>query len=235
MNIPGKDDRTLILLTYNEIEGTTRLYDSIPLACAGEVFAVDGGSTDGTVEFLKTRGIRVLPQDRRGRGRAFHIGMAAAGRENVVFFSTDGNEDPADIPKLFNKLDEGCGMVIASRMMAGAFNEEDVKLFRLRKWVNQLFTFAVNALWNRGPYITDTINGLRGIKKTAFSKLSCHTDGFDIEFLMTIRALKAGIKTAEIPTHEGARIGGISTAESWPTGVLFIKRLCKEVLIGGRF
>jgi glycosyltransferase involved in cell wall biosynthesis len=67
--------RTLILLTYNEIEGTTCLYDRIPWQCADEAFAVDGGSRDGTIEFLRSRGLRVVPQDRRGRGRAFQIGM----------------------------------------------------------------------------------------------------------------------------------------------------------------
>jgi hypothetical protein len=93
----------------------------------------------------------------------------------------------------------------------------------------------VNLLWNRGSYVTDTINGFRGVTKTAFSKLKCHTDGFDIEFMMTIRALKLGMKTIEIPTREGSRIGGVSTAESWPTGLLFVKRLCKEISSGRNF
>ncbi|MCX5792759.1 MAG: glycosyltransferase family 2 protein [Elusimicrobia bacterium] len=227
--------RTLILLTYNEIEGATYLFDKVPWQCADEAFAVDGGSKDGTVEFLRSKGLRVVGQDRRGRGRAFQIGMETAKGENVVFFSSDGNEDPADIPVMFKKLEEGSDLVIASRMMKGAFNEEDVKLLRPRKWVNLAFTFAVNALWNRGPYISDTINGFRGITRSAFTKLKCNTDGFDIEFLMTIRAVKLGIRTAEIPTREGARIGGVSTAESWPTGMLFVKRLLNEIALGRDF
>lgn len=228
-------NRTLILLTFNEIEGTTRLYDRIPFSCAQEVFAVDGGSTDGTVEFLKERGIRVVEQDRRGRGRAFQIGVAEAACENVVFFSTDGNEDPQDIPKLFSMLESGCDHVIASRMMRGAVNEEDAQLLRLRKWVNLLFTAAVNLAWNRGPWITDTINGFRGVKKSAFSRMKCDADGFDIEFTMSIRAAKLGFRTCELPTREGARIGGISTAESWPTGLLFVRRFLKELRLGRDF
>ncbi|OGS13593.1 MAG: hypothetical protein A2234_04625 [Elusimicrobia bacterium RIFOXYA2_FULL_58_8] len=231
---PGRS-RTLILLTYNELEGSTQLYDSIPWQCADETFAVDGGSTDGTIEFLRSRGLRVVGQDRRGRGRAFQIGMGEASGDHVVFFSSDGNENPADIPKLFEKLEEGRDLVIASRMMHGASNEEDVKFIRLRKWVNLAFTLAVNVLWNRGPYITDTINGFRGISKHAFSRLKCRTDGFDIEFMMTIRAVKLGLKITEIPTHEGTRIGGVSTAESWPTGLLFVKRLYKEIALGSDF
>jgi glycosyltransferase involved in cell wall biosynthesis len=194
---------------------------------------VDGGSSDGTVEFLTARGVRVMAQDRRGRGRAFILGAAAASGENLVFFSLDGNEDPADIPVMFGKLDQGADMVIASRMMAGAVNEEDAGVIRLRKWVNQAFTLIVNVLWNRGPYITDTINGFRGITKKAFLGLNCGCDGFDIEFTMSIRALKAGLRIVEFPTHEYPRIGGVSTAESWPTGVLFVSRLFKEIFSGG--
>lgn len=228
----GRAKRTLILLTYNEIHGATGLFDRLPLNCADEVFAVDGGSKDGTVEFLSAKGVRVVSQDRRGRGRAFTLGAREASGENLVFFSLDFNEDPADIPVLFDKLDQGADMVIASRMMAGAVNEEDARVIRLRKWVNQAFTLIVNAIWNRGPYITDTINGFRGITKKAFFSLNCDCDGFDIEFTMSIRALKAGMKIAEFPTHEYPRIGGVSTAESWPTGVLFVSRLFKELFSG---
>jgi len=227
--------RTLILLTYNEIEGVTKLAGSLPLDCADEVFAVDGGSRDGTLEFLASKGIRTLSQDRRGRGRAFQIGVEQAKGEHIVFFSLDGNEDPADIPRLFSELDKGCDMVIASRMMKGAFNEEDVHLVRPRKWVNKAFTLAVNLLWNRGAYVTDTINGFRGVKKSSFARLKAFTDGFDIEFLMSIRALKLGLKVAEFPTREGSRIGGVSTAESLPTGILFIKRLWTEIRLGRAF
>lgn len=232
---PAHPARTLILLTYNEIEGATKIYDRIPWDCPDEVFTVDGGSKDGTIEFLNAKGIRVLGQDRRGRGRAFHIGAEAAKGEHIVFFSLDGNEDPADIPKLFAELDNGSDMVIASRMMKGAFNEEDAQLFRLRKWVNNAFTLAVNLLWNRGAYVTDTINGFRGVKKASFMRLKAVTDRFDIEFLMSIRALKLGLKVAEFPTREGARIGGVSTAESLPTGILFIKRLWTEIRLGDDF
>lgn len=232
---PVRPARTLILLTYNEIEGATKLCGRIPWDCADEAFVVDGGSTDGTLEFLNSKGIRVIKQDRRGRGRAFAIGAGAAKGEHLVFFSLDGNEDPADIPKLFAELDNGSDMAIASRMMKGAYNEEDAQLLRLRKWVNNAFTLAVNFMWNRGSYVTDTINGFRGVKKSSFLRLKAATDRFDIEFLMSIRAMKLGLKISEFPTREGTRIGGVSTAESLPTGILFIKRLWTEIRLGYNF
>ena len=45
----------LVLLTLNEIEGSKALYKKIPLLLFDEVILVDGGSTDGTIEFWVKR------------------------------------------------------------------------------------------------------------------------------------------------------------------------------------
>ena len=228
--------KTLVILTFNEIEALPKIFDRIPLSAADEAIAVDGGSTDGTIDWLRGRGLRVLVQERRGRGVAFRMAAEAARGEFIVFFSPDGNEDPADVPRLFAELEKGCDMVIASRMMAGAFNEEDIHWFRLRKWVNQAFTLIANVLWNRvNPYVTDTINGFRGLTKRAFSEMAPEAEGFVIEYQMSIRAMKRGLKIVELPTREGQRLGGASTAKSIPTGILFLKQLWREIALGRDF
>jgi glycosyltransferase involved in cell wall biosynthesis len=223
--------RAIVLLTFNEIEALPQIFDKIPRDGA-ELAAVDGGSKDGTREWLAARKVPVLGQPRRGRGVAFREAVERLDADEFVFFSPDGNEDPNDIPKLFAALEEGYDLAIASRMMKGAFNEEDVHWFRPRKWVNQAFTLIANLLWNRGAYVTDTINGFRAVKREAFRSLGCDADGFVIEYQMSIRAMKKGLKIKEIPTHEGQRLGGVSTAESWPTGIIFLKQLGRELRQG---
>jgi len=227
--------RSLVLLSFNEIEAAPKVLAGVPLSAAEDVFVVDGGSQDGTVELLRSKGLRVVVQEERGRGVAFRIGMREARGEHVVFYSLDGNEDPADIPRLFAKLEEGFDMAIASRMMRGAYNEEDGQILRLRKWVNQTFTLIANILWNRGPYVTDTINGYRGVSKAAFEKMAPDAKGFVIEYQLSIRAMKLGLKVAEIPTRENPRAGGESTAKSLPTGIVFLKQLWKEIVLGRDF
>jgi len=227
--------KTLVILTFNEIEALPRIFDRIPLGSADEVLAVDGGSKDGTIEFLRSKGVRVVVQKERGRGVAFRLGAAESAGDALVYFSPDGNEDPTDIPRLFFALGEGFDMVIASRMMEGAFNEEDIHWFRLRKWVNQAFTIGANVLWNRGPYVTDTINGYRAVTRDAFRRLGTDAEGFSIEFQMSIRAMKLGLRIKEIPTQEGQRLGGQSTASSWPTGVRFVRQFLDEMRIGRDF
>ena len=124
-------------------------------------------------------------------------------------------------------------MVIASRFMPGARSEDDDKfLFASRRWGNLLFTWLVNVLCaRRGTHIHDTINGYRGVTRSAFRRLAPDAEGYAIEFQMSIRALGLGLKVLEIPTHEGNRIGkGVSKLNAFPVGVQFLRLMLRERL-----
>lgn len=224
---------TLVILTRNEIAGLKALIRKIPFETVDEVFAIDYKSTDGTVEFFKKHAIRVVKQQKAGRAEAFRLAAKKSRGKFLVFFSPDGNENPADIPKLVNVLKSGYDLAIASRFVKGSRNEEDDKILKFRAWANMAFTFLVRLFW--GGKVADSINGYRAIKKSAFEKLKLDASGFAVEFQMTIRALKLNYKIAEIPTIEGNRIGGKSTSYAIPTGIKFLGYLIREILIGKRF
>jgi len=224
---------TLVILTYNELNGLKSIYDKIPIDKIDEVFAVDPGSTDGTLDFFKLKKTKVIIQKKRGRGEAFRIACRNARNENIVFFSPDGNEGPMDILKIFAYLEKGCDMVIASRFMKGGRADDHKDFIPVRSIGNIIFTKIANILW--GGNLNDSINGYRGIKKTKFNEIMPDADGFGIEYQISIRALKKRFKIKEFPTHEGDRIGGSSTADSIPTGYLFIKIILRELIIGNRF
>jgi len=221
----------LFISTLNEIDGISRLIAHIPLSAFDECYALDGGSTDGTIEFLESHGIEIVHNVKKGE--IFNAGANTTGCENLVFFAPDGNEDPGDILPLLKKLEEGYDTAIGSRFMEDSRNEEDGKLLPWRAWANRTFTFFVRVIW--GGRVTDSINGFRSIKRTKLMEMNLDPTGFDIEFQMTIRGLKLGHRVAEIPTREGDRIGGESTAYSFPTGILMLKRLVKELFNGTRF
>lgn len=231
--VPGLSDRmtrTLVILTLNEIDGVRAIVPRIPPGVADEVLAVDGGSTDGTRQYLTEAGIRICDQERRGRGEAFRVAMAKAKGEHVVFFSPDGNEDPADIERLFAALANGADMAIASRFAVGSRNEEDDSWLPLRKWVNQAFTWMANAIWNRhGPTVTDTINGFRGLRRAAFDAIAPTSAGATVEYELTIGAMREKMSIVEIATVEGDRVGGETKVASWSTGVAFLKLLLREI------
>jgi glycosyltransferase involved in cell wall biosynthesis len=228
-----KNSTSLIILTYNEIEGITALFPKIPLSMVDECFVIDGNSTDGTLEFLKSNGMRVIVQQKKGRGEAFRIASEVAKGDQLIFFGPDGNENPADIKKIMELLNQGNDMVIASRFLPAARNEEDDQTFRWRAWANRAFSFIANSIWH--GHISDTINGFRGVKLEAFKLLRPDSQGYTIEYQMSIRALKLKLKVVEFPTYEGNRIGRPTTAHSITTGIKFLKLLAREIFIGKKF
>jgi glycosyltransferase involved in cell wall biosynthesis len=224
---------SLIILTRNEIEGIKNLFEKIPINSFDECFVVDFKSTDGTVEFLKEKGIKIIFQEKPGRGEAFRLAYQKSIGDILVFFSPDGNEDPLDTVKLVELIKKGNDMAIASRFLPQSRNDESDKIIPLRAWANQTFTLLANLFFSGS--LTDSINGFRAIRKEKFDELNLDASGFAIEYQMSIRALKLRHKIIEIPTLENERIGGESTAKSWSTGVKLLEILFKEALIGKKF
>lgn len=223
---------SLVILTYNEIVGLRAIFDQIPLSSVHEVFAVDGGSTDGTLEFLKEKGIVVHGQEIKGRGEAFRIAFKKATGDALLFFSPDGNEDPKDIPKFQPYLEQGYSMVVGTRMVPGAHNEEDGLFFKWRKWANNAFNLMANLTWNRSLFVTDTINGFRAITKKAWAELALDGPGYTIEYQSSIRCFKLGLKIAEFPTYEAERIDRREGSPSLKTGLAFLKLYFRELRLG---
>ena len=220
----------LIISTLNEIEALGALWDQIPIDQFDSVFALDGGSTDGTLNFYRERNIPIVHGVKKGE--IFNVGAMLSKCEYIVWYAPDGNEDAGDIVPLLEEIrSEGNDMAIARRFGPESRNEEDDQVFRWRSWVNQIFSFLVRLRWGGGLY--DSINGFRAIRRSRLYELNPEPTGFDIEFQMTIRALKLGHTIVEIPTIEGARIGGESTAHSFPTGWLMLRRFFKELCSEG--
>ena len=221
---------TLVILTLNELEGVTHVFSKLPLHLVDELLVVDGGSTDGTIEFFEDRGVRIIRQDRRGRGEAFRLAAHHARNDLLVFFSPDGNEEPADVPLLVDGLTQGYDMVIGSRFMAGGCSEDDDKfLFASRRWGNLTFTWLVNVLIPRRTWLSDSINGFRAVTRDAFARIQPDAEGYAIEFQMSIRALQLGLRVLEFPTQEAPRIGrGVSKLNAIPVGLKFLRLLIRE-------
>ncbi len=225
----------LCILTRNERACLEAIFPSLaaPLREAkfDSVVAVDGASIDGTVEFFQQQGIPVVGQSKRGRGQAFRLAFEAIDADAYVFFSPDGNEDPADLPRFRTLLEGGADIVIASRMMRGARNEEDGQILRWRKWANKSFNLLANIAFRRsGPFISDSINGYRAITRSAARRLALDADDYTIEYQMTMRALKSGLRIVEFPTIEGERIAGETQARSIPTGLRFLRAFGRELM-----
>jgi len=228
----GSIRNSLLLFTRNEIDGLRAIYPQIPFNCVDEVIAIDGHSTDGTVEFLQSRGIKVVIQEKMGRGNAAIEGIAHTSGEIVVFLSSDGNENPADIPSLIEALSDA-DIAVASRFMRGAKSDDSDDPLRIRKFGNRMVTLLVDLLWHAG--VTDSTNGLRAIRRSAWNRLGIDSPYHETEFQMTIRAAKLGMRIREVPTTEGQRVGGTRYASTCKMAKTFSKAIIRELRIGKNF
>jgi len=228
----AQEKNSLLIFTRNEIDGLTAIFPKMPFNAVDEVVAIDGHSTDGSVKFLQDRGIKVITQTRMGRGNAAIEGMNQTSGEIVVFLSSDGNENPADVPKLLEAISDA-DVVVASRFMKGGRSDDSDDPIRIRRFGNRFVTCLVNLLWNAG--VTDSTNGLRAIRRSAWNRLGIDSPYHETEFQMTIRSAKLGMKIREIPTIEGKRAGGKSYASTRKMGWTFTKVLAREIILGRKF
>jgi glycosyltransferase involved in cell wall biosynthesis len=113
---------SVVIPVHNEEQSVGILYDELAAAFvddgrAWEAVFVDDGSTDGTFAVL-TRvhdahdNVRVVRLRRNfGKAAALDAGFAEASGEIVVSIDGDLQDDPAEIPRLLAKLDEGYDLV----------------------------------------------------------------------------------------------------------------------------
>lgn len=214
---------TLVIFTLNEIEAARKLFDRIPFDKVNEFFVIDGGSSDGTVEFFQEKGVTVIKQDTPRHGEAYKLGMKKATQEIIVFFGCDGNNQPEDIPALIKKLNNGNDLVIASRFGNGSQSHDATFI---RKLGNLFFVFLVNMRWQTG--LTDVLNEFRAIKKGPMENLHLKNRYFDLELEMVIKAIKNNLKIAEIATVEQKRISGKSKLSTVRDGWMNLRCFLKE-------
>jgi len=225
--------KTLVMYTMNEIEGVKGIFEKIPIDLFDQFIVMDNHSNDGTVEFLEEHDVNVIQQKNPGRTNALIEAIEHASGDIIVNLSSDGNENPEDIPKILEKFEEGYEMVTASRFLPESkVDVEDDKL-RIRVFGNKICAILVNLCW--GTNVTDTTNALRGFTKSCYKRAKLNTFGYTENFQLTIRCGKLKIKTAEIPTQELPRIGGVVKADTKGVMIDMIKVFLHELKIGNNF
>ena len=225
--------KTLVMYTMNEIEGVKGIFEKIPIDLFDQFIVMDNHSNDGTVEFLEEHDVNVIQQKNPGRTNALIEAIEHASGDIIVNLSSDGNENPEYIPKILKKFEEGYEMVTASRFLPESkVDVEDDKL-RIRVFGNKICAMLVNLCW--GTNVTDTTNALRGFTKSCYKRAKLNTFGYTENFQLTIRCGKLKIKTAEIPTQELPRIGGVVKADTKGVMTDMIKVFLHELKIGNNF
>lgn len=215
---------TVVVPALNEAENLPHVLPLIP-AWVSEIILVDGHSTDATVEVARALcpNIRVVQQQGRGKGAALRSGFAAAQGDIIVMLDADGSTSPQEIPAFVGALLSGADFVKGSRFMQGG-GTADMPLYR--QLGNGGLTLAVRVLF--GGNFSDLCYGYNAFWRRVLPQLALDGDGFEIETMMNVRALRAGLRVAEVPSFEAERVYGVGRLRAFPDGWRVLKTIVRE-------
>tara|TARA_B100001123_G_scaffold357979_1_gene412514 strand:+ start:2402 stop:3115 length:714 start_codon:yes stop_codon:yes gene_type:complete len=227
---------TLLVMTLNEIEGMKVIMPKVKVHWFDQIIVVDGGSTDGTVEWARAQGYETYIQKKKGFRHAYEEVWPIIIGDVVVTFSPDGNSIPEIIPSLLSKIREGYDMVIVSRYLGEAKSADDDIVTGFGNW---LFTKTVNFL--HGGQYTDVMVIYRAYRKALASELELLGDTaystpekifrtkISWEPLLSVRSAKAKMKVGEIPGDEPPRIGGERKLKVLQWGAAYYFQFIREL------
>ena len=206
---------TLLVMTLNEVIGMKAIMPQIDRSWCDQIIIVDGGSTDGTIQWAIENGYEVHVQKQKGIRYGYFEVMPMVKGDVILTFSPDGNSLVSAIPLLIKEMKNGFDMVIGSRYLPGAGSQDDDIVTAFGNW---LFTKTVNILFKAN--YTDVMVILRAYRSSLVNDLDLLNEGAYLipekmfgtkiswEPLMSVRAAKMGMRIGEIPAAEPPRIGG---------------------------
>ena len=217
---------SVVIPALNEADNLPHVLPRIP-RWVHEVVLVDGASTDGTAAVAEQLlpSIRIVEQEGRGKGAALRTGFREATGDVIVMMDADGSMDPAEIPAFVGALLAGADMAKGSRFLQGG-GTRDMPLYR--RLGNAGFVLMVRLLFG-GKY-SDLLYGYNAFWSRALPALRIDCDGFEVETVLNIRALRIGLRIAEIPSFEAPRVYGTGRLRTIPDGWRVLKALLREAV-----
>ncbi|NYJ76237.1 glycosyltransferase family 2 protein [Allobranchiibius huperziae] len=227
---------TVVVPAKNEADNLRAVLPTLPPV--HEVILVDGNSTDGTVEVARQvmPDIKIVKQTRKGKGNALACGFKAATGDIIVMFDADGSADAREIPAYVDALINGADFAKGSRFIKGG-GSDDITLLRhvgatgLHVLVNLTFgqrfsdlCYGYNAFWTE---LVPAL-GLPDIDAPVPPGGMIWGDGFEIETVINLRMVGAGVQIREVPSIERPRIHGESNLRTFKDGFRVLRTIVSE-------
>ena len=196
--VPVRDEERSVALLYEELEAALQ-----PAGEPWEAIFVDDGSQDGTFSALtrlhaRTPNARVVRLRRSfGKSAALAAGFAQAQGETIVTIDGDLQDDPAEIPHLLAKLDEGFDLV------------SGWKARRRDPWHRRLVSKIFNSVTGRvsGLRLHDMNCGLKAYRAEVVRGLPLYGE---LHRFIPVLAHYRGYRVAEVPVNHRPRPHGRS-------------------------
>jgi dolichyl-phosphate beta-glucosyltransferase len=195
---------SVVIPAYNEVRRLPPTLDRVRafLEAWGrpwEIVVVDDGSQDGTADrAAEVPGVVVERTSvNRGKGHAVRTGMLMARGQRRLMTDADLSTPMEDLPRLMSRLDEGYGVAIGSRALAGSRVEIHQPWFREN--LGRVFNLWVRLV--ALPGLHDTQCGFKLFTAEAAEDAFRHSrlDGFSFDVEALYLARRAGHRIAEVP------------------------------------
>ena len=205
----GSPDLSIFLPVFNEEPNLRPLHEKLNAALAqlgrtAEIIYVDDGSSDGSLKILK----EIAAQDARVRVIAFRrnygqtpamaAGIHAARGEVLIPMDADLQNDPADIQRLLEKIDEGYDVVSGWRK-----NRQDPLI--TRKIPSQMANWLISKIG--GVPLHDYGCSLKAYRRESLEDVQLYGE---MHRFIPIYASWSGARVTEIPVEHHARTMGKS-------------------------
>jgi glycosyltransferase involved in cell wall biosynthesis len=200
-------DLSVILPIFNEEENLQPLIAELQAALSSfsyEILAIDDGSTDKSLQVLKQLStkapqLRILSfRGNRGQSAAFDAGFRHAKGRVVVTMDSDGQNDPADIPKLYAMIEDGYDFVTGQRAQ-----RKDG--FLLRKFPSKIANWFIRKV--TGTKVKDLGCSLKAYKKEIAEEMLLYGE---MHRFISVLAEMQGARVGEVAVNHRARVHGTS-------------------------
>jgi glycosyltransferase involved in cell wall biosynthesis len=220
---------SVVIPTKNEAKNLPHVIPQIP-GWIDEVIVVDGRSTDNTVAVAKqlNSSVIIVNEKRPGKGAALRAGIAAAQGDIIITLDADGSADPAEMGRFISALLAGADFAKGSRFLPGGGTDD-------MEWYRKAGNWGLLQLVRLrfGGRYTDLCYGYNAFWRDVVPALGLEeADGFEVETVMNINALRAKLSIQEIASIEYPRIHGTSNLNTITDGWRVLKTIATLGLAG---
>ena len=194
---------TVVMCVYNEVDTVLSVLERVRSVELGsewekEIIIVDNFSTDGTREILQDlhlpEGEVVFHPRNLGKGTSVRTGIAHSTGDYVIIQDADLEYDPAEFPLFLAQVATGQpAAVFGSRTLGGRAVYKYVANYVAVRFLSAL----TNLLY--GARLTDVATGAKMVRADVLKALRLTGSGFDLDFELTDKILRAGYEIVEIP------------------------------------